>query len=213
MLNWQILLAQCHIGHLTSNIVFLKQFGLQNISAITMCDSHTFDVYITSLSRLTGNHSIPFPACQCLKALYCWTCNAVQTYANQIRGILNLPLSYLLRSSNTPERAVEDAPLWDAPNLDEPITQTILLDRAAMGSSLEIGQDNCRLNALLEPLLQYTGAWEAIKPFGHDSRSVWKALLAHGEGDEEKNICTLAANYEIQKVVYLFLVDILLYFK
>jgi hypothetical protein len=204
MLNWQILLAQCHIGHLTSNIVFLKQFGLQNIDAITMCDSRTFDGYITSLSKLTGNRTIPFPARQCLKALYCWTRtfritrgrnpksqdftpteaerawkrftfeqnlvinppsdpsvpekfrafetdqwkvfrDAVQAYASQTRGILNLPLSYLLRSSDTPERAVDDPTLWATPDLDEPITQTVLLDRAAMNSSSEIGQDNRRV--------------------------------------------------------------------
>jgi hypothetical protein len=93
---------------------------------------------------------------------------------------LNLPLSYLLRSNDTPERNVDDITLWETPDLDEPITQTILLDRAAMSSSSEIGQDNHRLYALLEPLLQHTGAWEAIKPCHNDGRGVWKALLARG---------------------------------
>lgn len=122
--------------------------------------------------------------------------DAVITYFSSIRGVLHLPLSYLLRPVDTySTEALARYAEMDDNNLDSKLLRTIILDL----NTPEIAEDNGRLYTLLIPLIQNTTAWEHCRgpSFIGNGRAVWKALLHKGDGDANQ----MARMWEAQTIL------------
>jgi hypothetical protein len=125
--------------------------------------------------------------------------DSVHLYIAQTRGVLNLPLSYLLRPNDEP--TTESTGAASGPtvlDLDVTLIKSVILT----DNHAEVVEDNNRLYSLLLPLLQHTPAWECVRAskLHGDGRGMWKALLARGDGDEAQTVRKWVAEDVIRRL-------------
>jgi hypothetical protein len=129
--------------------------------------------------------------------------DSVRTYVAATRGVLNLPLSYLLRPNLRPATAnIYEAHALDTDSgdMDAELMRTVIIDF----STPEIAEDNSRLYSLLLPLVQHTPAWELVRSTTHpnNGRALWTALISRGDGDEEVTLRKNAAQDALKNVTF-----------
>ena len=107
--------------------------------------------------------------------------DSVVEYISTFRGVLNIPLTYLIR----PELVYTDEQIesWIAsvnPSHEAVLMRTVKLNFA----SPEIAQDNRTLYTLLAPLVQDTDAYASVDAARRkqDGRGLWMTLIEKGEG-------------------------------
>ena len=105
---------------------------------------------------------------------------ATLTYLSNIRGVINLPLSYLLRDKD--EYTARELDKFDFSDNEQILIHEVILDTDIP----EIRADNARVYNLLVPLLQGTSAWEYVKgpQFNLQGRKLWQLLRNKSEGDQ-----------------------------
>jgi hypothetical protein len=114
-----------------------------------------------------------------------------------VRGGMNIPLAYVLRSHDAVDIHVRDAEYTTS---DDFLMAVVEIS----ADSTWYKADNARVWNLIHPLLHSTNAWEYIRQFERtkNARAAWKVLMAKGEGEAQLDTKLAKAKKAIETLKY-----------